>query len=548
MLRRMSWNVEEVSEGQGGRRTRRLVVPLVPLLVACLGATCFLQVGTPPPDPICANPSDCRLWEAGRLTGVRIGFHDQNGTGGPEGELAAREGNGFTNHGLSWAALQPTAGFVTASMDAACEFSAERDLYQVGYHFAWDQQLLDDTPDWVLEIQDADELRSVLRRRVRFVFERCPGLDRIDVLNEPLETLVGTALEQNHFYHVLGPDYITELFHLVRDEAPDGVELFINENFVEYLPARAEAFVAIVRNLVESGAPIDAVGLQTHLLVGEPDWALYRHTMEQLSALGVKVFVTELDVPVSPDLPDRFEVQAARYRRVVETCLAVPACDMIIIWGIDDSSTWLEWFDLLTGPDPDPLLFDASLRPKPAYFAVRDALLAGRGGDHPLSGAELRLTRWGSGGAVVRLVSLDPRAPSPTPRSTNDPSASDDAGMTIELIRSDGTAHLISVPGGDGWHVREGSARYDGSAAEGGRGLRANIREGEGLDFAVWVPDLDPSDLIGGLRVRLGIGSLRSCLEFGAETVTASVSGEVVAREAARPSGYDCSFSDSDVP
>ena len=44
-----------------------------------------------------------------------------------------------------------------------------------------------------------------------------------------------------HFHGVLGPDYIVELMRIVREEAPEGVELFVNENFIEYFPARAEA-------------------------------------------------------------------------------------------------------------------------------------------------------------------------------------------------------------------------------------------------------------------------------------------------------------------
>jgi endo-1,4-beta-xylanase len=120
---------------------------------------------------------------------------------------------------------------------------------------------------------------------------------------------------------------------------------------------------------------VDAVGLQTHLMFGEPNWDLMRLTMERLAALGVKVMVTEVDVPVGPSEPDRLTVQATRYRRVVETCLAVRACDTINVWGVDDGHTWL---DGLLGPGTDPLLFDRSFQPKPAYFAVLDALRSGR--------------------------------------------------------------------------------------------------------------------------------------------------------------------------
>jgi endo-1,4-beta-xylanase len=62
---------------------------------------------------------------------------------------------------------------------------------------------------------------------------------------------------------------------------------------------------------------------------------------------------------------------------MVRACLAVPACDSVTFWGLNDEVSWLNWF---LAPNLDPLLFDASLRPKPAYFAVRDVLLEGRPG------------------------------------------------------------------------------------------------------------------------------------------------------------------------
>jgi GH35 family endo-1,4-beta-xylanase len=481
-------------------------------------------------------------WEAGRFGGVQFGFHDENGAGGPDGEIAAREGNAFTNHGVSWAAFQPTPDSTSGSMDPACSFADDKELFQVGFHFAWDQQLLDDLADWVLAIDDPTALRAVLRQRAELIFERCPGLDRLDVLNEPLRFLFGNALYANHFFQVLGPDYIAELFQIVRAAAPEGVELFINENFVEYYPARAAAFVALVRDLVENGVPVDAVGLQMHLLLGEPDWTLYRETMEQLEALGVAVFVSELDVPVPPDLPDRFEVQAERYRRVVEVCLAVPGCDMIIVWGIGDEHSWLNWFDILSGPDPDPLLFDDFLQPKPAYFAVREALLRGRGGDHPISGTELVLTRHVRNRTVVSLSSDDPGVVTPSPGSRNDPGSGDPGGATVELLRPEGAVRTISVPAGKGWLVAPGASTFWSGFSPRGPAVRLQMWEGRGLRLELRDRDLAPSDALDGMRIRITMGSLRICVDFGPETVALISPTRLVARAAPKSAGYDCSY------
>jgi endo-1,4-beta-xylanase len=545
MLYESGWKPEVRAGRRVWRRARRLA--LAGALLSMLGFGPCEPYPTGGSLPACADPEDCRLWEAGDIGGVRIGFHDENGAGDPDGELAAREGNGFTNHGVSWAALQPTPNTVTGSMDAACSFARDHDLFQVGFHLVWNQQLLDDIADWVLEIDDPTELRTVLRERVQLIFELCPDLDRIDVLNEPLGVLTGATMYQNHFFQVLGPDYIAELFRIVREVAPEAVELFLNENFVEYFPERAAAFVALVRDLVEDGVPVDAVGLQTHLLLGEPDWALYRATMEQLAALGVKVFVTELDVPVPPDLPDRFEVQAERYRRVVEVCLAVPSCDMIIVWGIGDQHTWLNWFDLLSGPDPDPLLFDDFLRPKPAYFAVREALLHGRGGDHPIAGTKLTLTRLGRARTLVSLSSDDPGVVTPSPGSRNDPRRGDPGGATIELLLPDGTVSARSVPVGEAWHVDAGTTTYPHEFHRRAPSVWMQMREGRELHLELRDTDLAPSDALDGLRVRITMGSLRTCVDFGPETIVQSSRTRLVAKAAPKSAGYDCSYDPVDA-
>lgn len=519
---------------------------LAPFLALSVFAALGWGPCTPPSlEAACADPSDCRLWEAASLSGVRFGFHDEGGPGGADGELAALEGNAYTNHGVSWSSFQPTPSGVTSSMDAGCAFSRDNGLYQVGFHFAWDQSILDDLAGWVLAITDPDELRAVLRERARLIFDRCPDLDRISVLNEPLEFLNGSSVNQNHFYQVLGPDYIVELFQIVRAEAPEHVELFLNDYAVEYFPDRAAAYVDLVRELLEAGAPIDAVGLQTHLFLlppfapSEADFALYRRTLEELASFGVKVFVSELDVPMRPDEPNRFQKQAEIYRQVVETCLAVPACDTLIVWGIDDSHTWLDNF-LLVGPGHDPLLFDPTLARKPAYFAVRDALLRGRGGDHPI-GVDNFSVRRKEDRDTLSVRSRDAGVVAATPNSTNDPRDRNAAGANVELIRSDGTVESFQLAPGRGWAVRPSETSFFGRTSE-GKWAWLRLREGSDLALMLWNSPVAPSEAAEGLRLRLTIGTLRVCMNLEGGTTTEDTTERFSLVEVPKAAGYDCSY------
>ncbi len=337
--------------------------------------------GAVTPAEVCADPEDCRLREAGRIADVGVGF-----VGGVPGgrlrEVQLAETNIGVNHAFSWNRMWPERGVWNfAQTDAIMAFHRENGLRAMAFHFAWEQDLLDDLPDWVLEVDDPDELRAVLAERAEVIFERYPDLDRINVINEPLPIFGGSSeIHENHFFRVLGPDYIAELFEIVDAAAPEGVRLVLNENFVEYFPEKAEGLVALVTDLVQRGAPIDSVGFQTHVMLTEglgrePDWDLYERTMRRVAALGLDIWVSELDNPVDPSRPDRFSYQAENYARVTEACLSVPTCSDILIWGVQDQPTF--WF-ALPYDDPAPLLFDQDFAPKPAYFAVRDTLLAGR--------------------------------------------------------------------------------------------------------------------------------------------------------------------------
>jgi endo-1,4-beta-xylanase len=291
--------------------------------------------------------------------------------------LISEEFNALSPEGeLVWKVIHPGRDeWDFEAADRTLAFAEEHGLFTTVSHFVWDQATsVSGTPEWVKTIEDPDELRQVMRGHLAAITARYGGrIDRWIVVNEPLE-YGGTALYPNHFYDVLGPDYVSEAFRIAEEAAPDS-ELWLNEIFTENNPAKASALVDLVTNLVATGVPIDGVGLQGHLFAGDPDYELVRDTMQRLGDLGLGVAITELDAPVGGDLPNRLEVQAQRMAGMVRTCLAVPACDSVTFWGLSDDVSWLNWF---LAPNLDPLLFDASLRPKPAYFAVRDALLVGR--------------------------------------------------------------------------------------------------------------------------------------------------------------------------
>jgi endo-1,4-beta-xylanase len=291
-------------------------------------------------------------------------------------EAAATHFNALTpENELKWTVVQPQRGeWNFAPADSLVDFAEQHDMSVRGTSLVWGQVAGNGTPGWVGEIHDPAELRAVLRDWIATSMSRYAGrVDRWDVVNEPF-VVTGGQLDPNHFFGVLGPGYIAEAFELAHEADPEA-ELWLNEIGAEYIPGKGDALVALVAELVDRDVPIHGVGLQAHKFPGlrlQP--GALQDLAERLTNLGVDVAVTELDLAVSADRD--FEAQAEGYRQIVGECLAA-GCSEVTVWGVDDSRSWLDldlglFVDL---PHPaEPLLLDRHYQPKPAYYAVRDAI------------------------------------------------------------------------------------------------------------------------------------------------------------------------------
>jgi hypothetical protein len=70
-------------------------------------------------------------------------------------------------------------------------------------------------------------------------------------------------------------------------------------------------------------------------------------------------------------LEERLAAQAAIYGDMMDVCLDSDNCTAFCTWGFTDRYTWIPWF---TGNPDWPLPFDEDYQPKPAYYALFDAL------------------------------------------------------------------------------------------------------------------------------------------------------------------------------
>ena len=211
------------------------------------------------------------------------------------------------------------------------------------------------------KISDPAAFRAAMVDHFTTIMTRYKGkMDRWDVVTEALETM-GGGLQHNDFYKALGPDYIAEAFRIAHQADP-AATLFLNENLVETYPEKRQELYDLVSSLVADEVPIHGIALQMHETFEGPPAGTIKEMTGFFHNLGLKVSIAEMDVHTHD-----VDAQAQIYGDVMTEALNA-GIEEISFWGFTDKHlyTWL--------PGAKPLIFDENYRPKPAYFAVRDAL------------------------------------------------------------------------------------------------------------------------------------------------------------------------------
>ena len=252
--------------------------------------------------------------------------------------------------------------------DAVVSFAESHGMAVRGHTLVWHQQL----PSWLTGGSwTAAEADSILRDHIATVAGRYGGrLVAWDVVNEAV--LGDGTLRPGFWADHLGRDYIETAFRAAHAADP-AAQLFYNDYGISWLNEKSDSVHAMLSALLSAGVPVHGIGFQAHYEVGRlPSRSTLRSNFQRFADLGLLVHVTELDVRIQlPASNSELVQQAADYAMVVEVCLEVSACRMVVTWGFTDAYSWVP--GTFTGWG-SALLLDAGYEPKPAYWAVHQAL------------------------------------------------------------------------------------------------------------------------------------------------------------------------------
>jgi len=283
---------------------------------------------------------------------------------------------------LGWRHISRGLGSYNFSTEQpSIDFAISHGIKITGAHLLWHEQI----PDWFGFLHGSARAQAVKDHAVAMCTRFAGRVFAWNVVNEAINPREGRSdgLRRSP----ISPDYFVIAFEAARAADPRAL-LVYNDFGMELDTANEEnrrvTLLKLLDWLQNRGSPIDAVGLQSHLRIENFtfDAEKYRSFLHQIASRGLRIVITELDVldkGAVSDFSERDRLVADVYSRFLNAALAEPAVCALVTWGLSDRYTWLtpafsSNFARVDGLPTRPLPFDVDFRPKPAFFAILNAL------------------------------------------------------------------------------------------------------------------------------------------------------------------------------
>jgi GH35 family endo-1,4-beta-xylanase len=265
-----------------------------------------------------------------------------------------------------------------AATDRAVDWVAERGLRLRGHTMIW--QTMKYGGPMPAEIHRAVETKDDSKRD----FARERSLDHIRAIGAHYRDIitdwdvVNEQVKEHHLTEFLDPKrpvnnapILVDWYKTAAEAAPKAI-LYIND--FDILPgdhaAHKREYEAIIRFLLDEGAPLGGIGMQGHFGAGgavrSPEQIL--ETLDRFARFGLPIQVTEFDM-FGKGWGDSLEEREAREARfldqILTTVFSHPATSGFIMWGFWDGRHWFK----------NGSLFRLDWTPKPALQVWRDRVL-----------------------------------------------------------------------------------------------------------------------------------------------------------------------------
>ena len=214
-----------------------------------------------------------------------------------------------------------------------------------GFPFKWHTLIWgNQQPAWIESLSTAEQ-REEIEEWYAAIAARYPDIDQIEVVNEPLHDPPRGATNGNYIEAlggngVTGWDWVITSFELARQYFPNA-ELILNDYSITNDGNATTRYIELLQLLKDRGL-VDAIGDQGHAFsTTEPaPMNNHRNNLNRLAALGMPIYITELDIDGVLQGVVNHETQLASFQRIFPVFWEHPAVKGVTIWGYVRGFHW----------------------------------------------------------------------------------------------------------------------------------------------------------------------------------------------------------------
>ena len=233
---------------------------------------------------------------------------------------------------LKWTSLSGDLGpdFTLDRAKQGIEWLRDKGLLVRGHTLVWPSWRY--LPKFLHQYKnDPAQLRTEVQRHIRELAAAMEGsLVHWDVVNE--------SVDNHDILDILGPEVMVDWFKEVRAAEPSS-KLFINDYAILSggggTTSHRDQYEKIIKMLVEKGAPLDGIGMQSHFdgsLTGPDDMLAI---LDCYAKYEVPIWATEYDVKIDDE-----ELSAKFTHDFYTTLFSHPSVEGIVMWGFWDRLHW----------------------------------------------------------------------------------------------------------------------------------------------------------------------------------------------------------------
>lgn len=230
-----------------------------------------------------------------------------------------------------WPSVQPVSGdkFNWTVLDTLYAYAEEHKIPFKEMTFVWGSA----HPVWIGNLNTTTGPEAV-KRWMKSFCDRYPNTRLIDVVNEP------PPHTSPVFANAIGGgtnttwDWVINSFKWAREACPNAVLILNDYNIIEYANDN-KRFIDLVNTIKQAGAPIDAIGSQTHGADKLPSSTLKPLLEKLINDTGLPVYITEYDIALADD-----EQQRAQYADHIPMFWDNPKVKGVTVWGYRYGATF----------------------------------------------------------------------------------------------------------------------------------------------------------------------------------------------------------------